>query len=126
MDERKTWQHDFEELSEAQLRLLLVRFKWLIDRWGRDYGEDLFVRIFKDGVRTGHDFYIQLKGTDNAKKHELQASNSFSYSVDLSNLRQWSRLTFPVVFVLWDISDEVGYWLHVQPFIKSILIIRVN
>lgn len=121
MDERKTWQHDFEETSELQLKLLLVRFKWLVDRWGRDYGEDLFVRIFKDGVRTGHDFYIQLKGTDNVKKYELQASNSFSYPVDLSNLRQWSRLAFPVIFVLWDISDEVGYWLHVQPYIESLI-----
>jgi tetratricopeptide (TPR) repeat protein len=121
MDERKTWQHDFEEISELQLRLLLAKFKWLVDRWGRDYGEDLFVRIFKDGVRTGNDFYIQLKGTDNTKIYELQTSDSFSYPVDLSNLRQWSRLTFPVIFVLWDISGEVGYWLHVQPYISAIV-----
>ena len=59
MDERKTWQHDFEEVSELQLKLLLAKLKWLVDRWGRDYGEDLFVRIFQDGVRAGHDFYIR-------------------------------------------------------------------
>jgi tetratricopeptide (TPR) repeat protein len=119
MNKRKTWQHEFEETSELQLRLLLDEPKWLVDRWGRDYGEDLFVRIFEDGARTGHDFYIQLKGTDDVEQYGLQTSDAFSYPVDLTNLRQWHRFTFPVVFVLWDITSKVGYWLHLQPYLNA-------
>ncbi len=118
--QRKTWQHDFEEISEAQFSLLIKEvLRWTVDRFGRDYGEDLFIRIFDEGNPTGHDFYVQLKGTDNIRQYELKGSPSFSYSVDLSCLKQWCRFQWPVVFVLWDISQRNGYWLHVQPYIDE-------
>ncbi len=121
MDERKTWQHDFEEKSELQLRLFLLELEWIVDRWGRDYGEDLFIRPFKDGIRTGHDFYIQLKGTDDTDQYKLKTTDYYSYSVDLPNLRQWDRVQFPVIFVLWDITQNVGYWAHMQFLISNFL-----
>ena len=99
--QRKTWQHDFEEISEAQFTLFIKEvLRWTVDRFGRDYGEDLFLRIFVDGNPTGHDFYVQLKGTDNIQQYMLKNSPSFSYSVDLACLNQWQVYQWPVVFVL--------------------------
>lgn len=117
---RKVWQHDVEAVSEDQLREALHALGWELDRFGRDYGEDLFVRIFHEGNPTGHDFYIQLKGTRNIKQYALK-SGALSYPVAVVCLRQWRRFPFPVVFVLWDVNQRVGYWLHVQPFIEQIL-----
>jgi tetratricopeptide (TPR) repeat protein len=120
--QRKTWQHDFEEISEAQLILFIKEvLGWTVDRFGRDYGEDLFVRIFEDGNPTGHDFYVQLKGTDHIEQYALKSSPVFSYPVELACLEQWQRYQWPVIFVLWDISQKAGYWLHVQSFVHKIL-----
>ena len=118
---RKTWQHDFEEISEAQFSLYVKTLGWAIDRFGRDYGEDLNIRIFEQGNPTGHDFYVQLKGSDNIQQYALTKNKYFHYAVDVINLQQWQRFTWPVIFVLWDITQNVGYWLHLQPFIEESL-----
>lgn len=119
MHSRKPWQHDFEEISEAQFSLFVKTLGWTVDRFGRDYGEDLNIRIFKQGNPTGHDFYVQLKGTDDVQQYALKKQDHFSYSVDVDNLQQWKGYTWPVIFVLWDIKQNIGYWLHMQPFIEQ-------
>src|SRR5205807_4007230 len=43
----------------------------------------------------------------------------FSYAVETTNLLQWYRNPFPVVFVLWDTERRVGYWLHIQPHVDE-------
>jgi len=90
---------------------------WQVDRI-KDYGEDLLVRIFEEGVYTGKAFYVQLKGTNNIQQYALK-TGVFSYGVDVVNLLQWHRNKFPVVFVLWDIEQRVGYWLHIQSYIDE-------
>jgi len=91
-----------------------------VDRFGKDYGEDLFVRIFENGVSTGKIFFVQLKGTGNTQQYTLK-TGSFSYVVDLVSLLQWHRSQFPVIFVLWDTEQRVGYWLHIQPYVDRLL-----
>ena len=117
---RKVWQHQVETLSVDQLTELLHTLGWEADHFARDYGEDLFVRIFDEGNPTGHDFYIQLKGTRNVEQYALK-SGVFSYPVDIVCLQQWRCFTFPVIFVLWDIKQRAGHWLHLQPFIEETL-----
>ena len=116
---RRTWQHEFEARSRDQLQDLLHSFGWVIESFSEDYGEDLYIRIFERGNPTGHDFYIQLKGTDNIKQYVLKKAPFFSYSVDLANLEQWHSFTWPVIFVLWDIEQRLGYWAHMQPLVED-------
>ncbi len=108
---RKVWQHDTENISEDQIREYFDRLGWQVDRI-KDYGEDLLVRIFEEGVFTGKAFYVQLKGTNNIKQYALK-TGGFNYGVDVVNLLQWHRNKFPVIFVLWDIAKRAGYWLHI-------------
>src|SRR6266566_6191032 len=115
---RKVWQHDTENISEDQIREYCHHLGWLVDRFGKDYGEDLFVRIFEEGVFFGKAFYVQLKGTNNIQQYALR-TGVFSYGVEVVNLLQWSRNQFPVIFVLWDIEKRVGYWLHIQPYVEQ-------
>jgi tetratricopeptide (TPR) repeat protein len=118
---RLTWQHDFEEKSELQLKEAFVSFGWRAERLKYDYGEDLIGRQFENGNPTGKDFYIQLKGTDNIQQYQLTKSRVLSYEIELVNLNQWFSYSLPVILIIWDITNRVGYWLHVQPFIQEIL-----
>jgi hypothetical protein len=115
---RKVWQHDTENVSEDQIREYFHRLGWDVDRFGKDYGEDLFVRIFEEGASTGKSFFVQLKGTNNIQQYALR-TRVFSYSVDVVNLLQWHRNQFPVIFVLWAIEQRGGYWLHIQSYVDK-------
>ncbi|HYT01573.1 MAG TPA: DUF4365 domain-containing protein [Candidatus Acidoferrum sp.] len=115
---RKVWQHDTENISEDQIREYFHRLGWEVERFGRDYGEDLFIRIFEEGAFNGKAFYVQLKGTNNIQQYALK-TGVFSYGVDVVNLLQWHRNKFPVIFVLWDIEQRVGYWLHIQSYVDK-------
>lgn len=42
-------------------------------------------------------------------------SGVFTYGVDVTRLKQWQRFVIPVIFVLWDTKNELGYWSHMQP-----------
>ena len=102
---RKVWQHDTENISEDQIREYFHRLGWEVERFGRDYGEDLFIRIFEEGAFNGKAFYVQLKGTNNIQQYALK-TGVFSYGVDVVNLLQWHRNKFPVIFVLGILSNE--------------------
>jgi Domain of unknown function (DUF4365) len=115
---RKVWQHDTENISDDQIREYFHRIGWEVERFGKDYGEDLFIRIFEEGAFTGKACYVQLKGTNNIQQYALK-TGVFSYGVDVVNLLQWHRNQFPVIFVLWDIEQRVGYWLHIQSYVDK-------
>jgi len=119
MDIRRPQEHIFEDRSGYQLGDAFAIHEWILESLSKDYGEDFFVRPVEKGALTGHDFYIQLKGTDNVEQYRLKRSKNFSYPISLANLRQWRRFAYPVIVILWDIDKQLGYWLHVQPFISQ-------
>lgn len=116
---RRVWQHVFEDRSESQLGDAFESVGWVVQPLRRDYGEDLHARPFEDGHPTGQDFSIQLKGTDDVDQYRLMDGQWLSYPVELPNLVQWYSYTLPVIFVVWDITHRVGYWTHIQPFIRG-------
>jgi tetratricopeptide (TPR) repeat protein len=118
MNPRRVWQHQFEDRSESQLSDAFGSVGWVVERLRHDYGEDLYARPFENGNPTGHDFFIQLKGTDDIQQYRI-SNEWLSRSVELSNLLQWSLFTPPVIFIIWDIVNKVGYWTHIQAFIKN-------
>ncbi len=124
--ERRGWQHVFESRSEAQLKDVFGSVGWVVERISEDYGEDLYGRPFENGNPTGNDFFIQLKGTDDVSQYKLKTKEYFSYKISLENLRQWHRFYVPVILVIWDISKRTGYWVHVQPIIRSKLESKSN
>ena len=115
----QTWQHIFEGRSEAQLSDAFKSVGWEVERLKHDYGEDLFARPFKDGNPTGHDFFIQLKGTNDIEQYRLSDKKWLSYPIELVNLSQWYSFTLPVILIVWDITNRIGYWVQVQPFIRQ-------
>lgn len=87
-----------------------------------DYGIDFVVEIF-DGdpssqqIAAGHDFMVQLKGTQ--KIDERQHSVHFDFSVEhLAYYLDKKRV--PVFLALVDVPGQVGYWLFLQKAAASL------
>lgn len=105
--------------SEDQFTELIHSLGWEIDTPENDYGEDFWIRVFKDGSPTGDVLYVQLKGAADLDNYKLKKGAYYSYSAEIVHLVQWFSVIIPVYFVLWDVTKRYGYWLDVQTFITS-------
>lgn len=56
--------HEVEDLSRNRLRDAFNGVGWTVEDLRKDYGEDLLVRIFDNGIATPLSFFVQAKGTD--------------------------------------------------------------
>ncbi len=56
--------HRIEDLSRNRLRDAFNSVGWVVEDLRKDYGEDLLVRIFEQGVATPLSFFVQAKATD--------------------------------------------------------------
>ena len=56
--------HRIEDLSRNRLRDAFNSVGWVVEDLRKDYGEDLLVRIFEQGVATPVAFFVQAKATD--------------------------------------------------------------
>ncbi len=83
-----------------------------------DFGEDLLCDIFslskdnKASIRTQFSFRTQVKTTENIKKEGYirQTSKGLSISLPTALLKIWDQSFYPVVLVMWEISNDIGYW----------------
>ncbi|MBA3822364.1 MAG: DUF4365 domain-containing protein [Ktedonobacterales bacterium] len=114
---RKPFQHIFNELGESQVSACFQRAQWSVTKISADYGQDFLLHPFHQGEMTGKDGYIQLKSTDDVSKYGHK--QGYQYRVKVVHLRQWQRILWPVFLVLWDITRECGYWVHIQPVIAA-------
>ncbi|MBZ0315253.1 MAG: tetratricopeptide repeat protein [Anaerolineae bacterium] len=119
MKQSKTHQRVIQTKSEDQFTEFIHELGWEIDAPKNDYGEDFWIRVFDEGISTGDAFYVQLKGTDNIEQYLLKTEVTYSYSVDVEKLSQWSRSIIPVLIVLWDVEKRAGNWEYVQAFVAQ-------
>lgn len=83
-----------------------------------DFGEDLLCDIFssskvcKASIRTQFSFRTQVKTTEVIKKEGYirQVSNGFSISLSTGHLKLWQQSYYPIVLVIWESSNDIGYW----------------
>jgi len=85
---------------------------------GRDYGEDLLVRIFDNGQATPFAFYVQAKATDQIFKYSSDEI-SFSFPVKRAHIEHWARFREPVLLTLWDAQKDQTYWECIHSYLAS-------
>lgn len=61
---------------------------------------------------------MQLKSTD-ALKTAKKDSAIFSFSLKRRHLVYWINEPLPVILIVYSVPDQQGYWLHMQPYLKS-------
>jgi len=113
----RTRSHVLEDISRGRLRKALVDDRgWVIEDLHKDYGEDLFVRIFKDGRATPLAFFVQAKASDNVVFDKRKRS---SVRVKTALLRNWSMFWEPVFVTLYDAKRDITYWEEVHYYLQT-------
>jgi len=116
---RYTRQQQQEDLSASQLSECLTTHGWVMDRIGRDLGEDFLVRIYDDGVSTGLSFYVQLKSTKKLRVNTA-SQNKISFRLKVKDLEHWSYSTTPLFLIIWDVGKHSGYWANLHTLIAEL------
>ncbi|HEY9465843.1 MAG TPA: DUF4365 domain-containing protein [Vicinamibacterales bacterium] len=101
-------------MSIIRLRDAFTARGWSVDELSKDYGEDLVVRIFDNGMATPYTFYVQAKSTDRLDRHRARSHQSVRYRLDASHVAHWRGFWDPVLFTIWDRSGDVTYWEVIQ------------
>jgi len=106
--------HEIEQLSRNRLRETFNKLGWVIWDLYPDYGEDLLVRVFIDGVPTHYSFFVQAKSTDHLERYIDREGNFINFPIDVDHLEYWKKFWEPVVLTLWDAKLDVTYWEIIQ------------
>src|SRR5215469_3206161 len=110
--------HEIEELSRGRLRDLFGRLGWVVWDLHPDYGEDLLVRIFINGVATHYSFFVQAKATDHIDRYLDKERRNISYPIDIEHLQHWEQFWEPVILTVWDATSDITYWQVVQDYLR--------
>lgn len=106
-----------EQVSRTQFKSFLEQHEWITGDIEPDLGEDILVRIYRNGVSTGLSMYVQIKSVKAIVEHQL-STGEISYDFDTDDLGHWEVQTPMVFLLIWDVSQIAGWWLSVKDAIK--------
>ncbi|WP_406353883.1 DUF4365 domain-containing protein [Streptomyces sp. NBC_01635] len=87
---------------------------WTVEVLGKDYGEDLLVRIFEDGEATPYTFYVQAKSVETLSRFVKKKGGHLRYPVNFDHLQHWREFWDPVFLIVWDRETGAVAWDMVQ------------
>lgn len=106
--------HQLEDISRNRLHRKFEEVGWTVEDLAKDYGEDLFVRIFHKGKSTPFSFFVQAKATDDLAKHLVRNTRNIYYRVATEHLIHWGAFREPVILTLYDAKADITYWTCIQ------------
>ena len=110
--------HIIADLAYNFLELnVLKRGHWL-DEPRRDYGYDaIMFHHGENGAAENGEIRFQLKSTDNLK---FSSDGTWiPFSVDCRDLHLWNFEPYPVIFAIFDASNECAFWLNIQQYVDE-------
>jgi Domain of unknown function (DUF4365) len=96
MPPKRPRSHELETLSRNRLHNIFTQTGWVVEDLDDDYGEDLLVRIFEDGMATPFSFFVQIKATDHINRYLHANGKSLSFPIDVDYLGTQELLTIPI------------------------------
>lgn len=109
-----------EEISRNQFKQLISKMGWMTSDIKPDIGEDILIRICRDGIPTGVSFQVQLKSVENIERKLLKDYKTISYRFETDSLQHWDVQLIPVYIVIWDITKNTGWHILVKDVIKAL------
>ncbi|NVJ20640.1 DUF4365 domain-containing protein [Myxococcus sp. AM011] len=109
--------HQLEDESIGALKSALEGVGWVVERLHKDYGEDLFVRIFKEGRPTPLSFFVQVKASDAPSLNRKR--QCFVVRVGVEHLRHWNGFWEPLFLMLYDARSGEIYWEEIHCFART-------
>lgn len=115
---RRTREHVIADLSVNHLERWVLLARHTIERLTHDYGIDLMIKTFsKEGEIQVGEILVQMKATDELTLN--RQADAVRFRVDRRDLLSWLDEPMPVILVLFDAANEIGYWLYVQFYFES-------
>ena len=113
MTQRST-SHILESRSRDRVKAVFHDHGFVVDDLHEDYGEDMLVRVFREGRATPYSFLVQVK----ARAKSINGAFA-TVRVKRSHVDHWARLIQPVFIVLWSALDGSMLWESVTHAIKE-------
>jgi len=107
--------HVLEKLSRQHVEDIFP-VEWVVRSVEQDYGLDLSVEIVSGESVTGCEFSIQLKATDSLKT----SGDYVLHRCKVSTANYFLRRPEPVMYLVYDASEEKAYWLWIQPYLREL------
>lgn len=77
-----------------------------------DYGLDGELEFTRDGVVTGFIVKVQVKSGPSYLRNKT--ASGFDYHVSAPDAAYWTKVSFPVILVVYDTVAQAGYWVDVK------------
>jgi hypothetical protein len=111
--------HIIADLSVNHVEYFALKCGFSVERIKEsDYGYDLQIYTYNEnGEIENGAVYLQLKATDNIERYEREGN--FSYSLERAHLEIWLNEPMPVLLMLFDVQNEVAYWVYLQAYFEQ-------
>lgn len=111
--------HEIDTLARRKVPLAFPAAWEHRELTGRDYGIDMIIEVFRDGVATGNSLSLQIKGTSK----DIRDVNRVMYDVPVNTLKYSEMFIAPVLLVVCPVEDGQNgfYYLWLQEYIKVVL-----
>ena len=125
----RTREHWLADLSVNYVERLILLQGHTAERSQSDYGYDLRMKTFDYGsdaarmrgaMENGH-VYFQLKAIRGLRL--LNDGETIAFPIERRHLRTWQTETMPVIRVIYDALEERAYWLHMQNYLKGVVLL---
>lgn len=93
----------------------------------KDYGIDLFVEFFKNGIPTGNIAYIQLKATENQIKKNSKTEDISCPNVSACSLEYAKQRKIPFILIYISMIEPITfYYVDIQSLNVNELLHKSN
>lgn len=106
---RRTRSHVIGDIAVSRVASICNELGWACEPVQKDYGEDLWLQTTIGEKVDHHRIWFQVKATDNIERYKNRRGE-INYVVDLNHALRWVRSLELVVFILWDVKNDIGYW----------------
>jgi hypothetical protein len=82
-----------------------------------DYGIDAHIEVCQNDGPTGMLIGLQIRSGESYVHSEK--TNSFTYYLEIDDLKYWHEYSLPVFLVIYRPSEQKAYWVDIKEFMKG-------
>jgi hypothetical protein len=114
----RTREHVIADLAINHVERPILLRGFTLERVFHDYGFDLMLFAYNSvGEPEPGMIYLQVKGTEKATR--VEGGQAVSFRLSRADLLTWLAEPMPVILCVYDVADNVAFWLYVQRYFEK-------
>jgi hypothetical protein len=110
----RTREHVIADLAINHVERQVLLCGYSVERVVHDYGIDLVLFTYgPTGEVENGLIFLQVKATERSTR--VSRGQAVSFRVERSDLQHWLHEYHPVILIVYDVSMDTAWWLHVHP-----------